>query len=57
MFSGAQVNGHEGRSLQDRQDVTKMGPNDAARFWSVYRGGDYPIGIQSINTALADVVQ
>jgi len=32
MFSGAQEDGLEGRSLQDRQDVTEMDPNDAARF-------------------------
>ena len=57
MFSGAQVDGPEGRSLQDRQDVTKMDPNDTARFWSTYRGSDYPTGTQSINAASADVVQ
>lgn len=51
------MDGHEGCTIQDRQDVKEMDPYDEARHWGAHRGGDQPTGAKSINAASADVVQ
>lgn len=47
----------DGHAIQNCQDAKKMDAVDAARDGGADRGGDCPIGAESINAASADVVQ